>query len=101
MKKETKEEEVFSTRDLFLATTLITLKFYMVNIDYQIEGDKPVGYFNFELSEELEKAEKDYWQGRLLVEPRAWTTNFRGLKAQVYNIYKGPKSPISQKLEKN
>ena len=88
--------EIFSTRDLYLASTLISLKFYMLNIDYQVEGSKPVGYFNFEDTPELRKAETDYWQGRLMVEPRSFVDNLRGIKARVTNIYKGPRVDYSK-----
>jgi len=85
-------ENLFSTRDLYLAATLVTLKFYMNGVDFQIEGERsmPVGYFKFEESPELREAEKKFWQGLLAVEPRAFITNMRGLKAQVSNVYKGP-----------
>ncbi len=81
----------FSTRDLYLASALVSKKFYMSRVDFQLEGDKTVGYFNFENSQELEQTEKDYWQGKLLVEPREFVTAMRGLKAQVSNVYKNPR----------
>ena len=84
----------FSTRDLYLASTLVSLKFYMVGIDYQYEGERnqPVGYFKFEKTPELVEAEKKYWQGLLSIEPRTFVTNMRGLKSQVATVYKGPNS---------
>lgn len=90
--------KIFSTRDLYLASALVTLKFYVVNIDYQIEGEKnqPVGYFNFEETPELKEAEKKYWQGLLSIEPRTYINNMRGLKAQVIGTYKGPRVDRSQ-----
>jgi hypothetical protein len=88
------EPEVFSTRDIYLAATLITLKFQMISVDYQFEGarEMPVGYFQFEKSEELMSAEQGYWRGSLSVEPRAFVTNMRGLKAQTSNSLKSPHS---------
>ena len=84
----------FSTRDLNLATTLITLRFEMTGIDYQVEGEKqrPVGYFNFEDSMELQEATRKFWSGDLSVEPRNFMNNLRGLKAQINNFYKSPHS---------
>lgn len=92
------KQKIFSTRDLYLASVLTTLKFPMAGIDFQIEGEKnqPVGYFNFEDSVELRDAEKKYWQMMLSVEPRTYVNNLRGLKAQVTNIYKGPRVNLSQ-----
>ena len=42
--------KVFSTRDLYLASTLVTLHYELLGIDYQVEGikPKPIGYFKFE-----------------------------------------------------
>lgn len=82
-----KEKEIFSTRDIYLAATLITLKFQMLSVDYQYEGarEMPVGYFQFDKSEELIVTERNYWQGSLLIEPRQFVTNMRSLKAQTSN----------------
>lgn len=83
---------IFSTRDIYLASALITLGFSVESIDYQVEGDRsqPVGYFKFEESEELNNAQKDFWASRLLVEPRQFIASMRGLKAQLNNVYKSP-----------
>ena len=91
-------KKMFSTRDLYLASTLVSLKFYMVGVDYQIEGEKnkPVGYFNFEESPELIEATQKYLQGQLAIEPRIFITNLRSLKAQVTNIYKNPNVDMSK-----
>lgn len=84
--------EKFSTRDLYLASTLITLKFRMINIDYMIEGDKnqPIGYFLFENTPELQETKSKYAQGLLLVEPKSFVTNLRSLKSEIVNIYNNP-----------
>ncbi len=88
-----KENEVFSTRDIYLAATLITLGFGVTNINYQHEGtrEQPVGYFEFEKSDELIAVEQKYWKGDLAVEPRAFVTAMRGLKARVSNSFKNPR----------
>ena len=86
------DKKFYSTRDIYLASALITLKFFMAKIDYQIEGEKrlPVGYFSFENTPELQETEKKYWQGMISVEPRSFVTNLWSLKAQVANVYKNP-----------
>lgn len=83
---------IFSTRDIYLAATLVTLKFYLTGIDYQIEGDKnlPIGYFKFENNEEIQEAKSRYTQGLLLVEPKSFVTNLKSLKSEIVNIYKNP-----------
>jgi hypothetical protein len=86
------EHNIFSTRDLTLASTLVTLKFLMIGIDFQIEGGqkRPVGYFKFDATPELDATRRRYSQGLLSVEPKIFMTNLHGLKAEVENIYKSP-----------
>ena len=88
------KQENYSTRDIYLATTLTTLKFKMVGIDYQIEGERgmPVGYFMFERTPELIEAEQKFWRGEIAVEPRMFISNLRSIKAEINNIYKNPHS---------
>ena len=82
----------FATRDLYLASTLVTLKFSLLGIDYQIEGDKmnPVGYFRFDDTPELQDIRLKYNQGNLLVEPKAYITALKSLKSEIINLYRNP-----------
>lgn len=82
----------FSTRDIYLATTLVTLKFYLLGTDFQIEGDKnaPIGYFRFEDTPEIQEAKNKYVQGLLMVEPKTFITNLKSLKSEVSNVFKNP-----------
>lgn len=84
--------EDFSTRDLTLAATLVTLKFPIIGIDYQIEGTKsnPVGYFKFKDTADLREARQKFTQGMLAVEPRFFMTNIHALKAEVTNAMRNP-----------
>lgn len=86
------EENVFSTRDLYLAATLVTLKFPLTGIDYQIIGHtpKPIGYFKFEDTESLRDARQKYTQSLLMVEPKLFVTNMHSLKAEVTNAFTNP-----------
>lgn len=86
------DDNIFSTRDLTLAATLITLKFEMTGIDYQIEGTKsnPVGYFKFKESPRLKEARQKYTQSLLSLEPKLFMTNIHSLKAEVTNAFKNP-----------
>jgi len=92
------EDGVYSTRDLSLASTLITLKFYMKGIDYQIEGQKnqPVGYFKFEDTPELRDARQKYMQGLILVDPREFMQNVHMLKAEVQNMTLNPHNSVTR-----
>lgn len=86
------EENIFSTRDLTEAATLVTLKFPLIGIDYQIEGTKsnPIGYFKFEQSERLREARQKYMQQQISVEPKLFMTNIHALKADVTNAFRNP-----------
>jgi hypothetical protein len=91
------EQKIFSTRDLSLASTLTTLNFPLLGIDYQIEGEKnlPIGYFKFDDVPELQTVREKYLQGKLVVEPRAFVANMRSLKGEVTNAYKNPHNIIN------
>jgi hypothetical protein len=86
------DENIFSTRDLTIAAALLTHRFIYVGIDIQIEGHrgKPVGYFKFENTPELQEARARFARGDLMVEPKSFMTNVHALKSEVVNIYKNP-----------
>ena len=92
MDEETRQP--FMTRDLYLASTLVTLHFPLLGIDYQIEGikPKPIGYFKFEDTPELHTTRNDYNQSLLLVEPKLFISNLQSLKSEVVNMFENPKS---------
>lgn len=96
---EPKKDPIFSTRDIYLASTLITLKFPLLGIDMQIEGIKPrpIGYFKFTDTDDLRTIKSDYNQGRLLVEPRLFMNNLQSLKAEVVNFAQNPNSELYQR----
>lgn len=86
------ENEIFSSRDIYLAATLVTLKFEMIGIDYMISGSSnlPIGFFKFQNNSEIEKAKSMYIQGALLVEPKTFVTNLKSLKSEIQNRYSNP-----------
>jgi len=88
------ENNLYSTKDISLAATLMSLKFLMVGIDYQIEGLKnlPVGYFKFEDTDKLRDATRKYMQSMLMVEPRNFMSNIKTLKSEVQSIKDNPHS---------
>lgn len=92
------DSDLFSTPDIALASTLLCLKFVMLRVDYQIEGDRrsPKGYFCFDNSAELQEAYNKYWQGKLAIEPKEYELNRKGLLAQVNNTYKSPNSQFNR-----
>ena len=89
----TNEKEIYTTRDLYLASTLITLRFAWIGTDFQIEGERPrpVGYFKFEETPELLRTVQDYKRGKLAVEPKEFVTNMQMLKSDINEYYKNPR----------
>ena len=94
-----KEIELFSTKDLPLAASFVSLGLPVERIDYQIEVEKQrlTGYFGFEKTEELLKIEKDFLNGKLLIEPKTLFSNAKGLKSQVENRYSAPNQFFDKK----
>lgn len=86
------KEKIFSTRDLYLASVLVTLKFYMLGMDFVLEGQRnlPIGYFNFADSPSIQEAKTKYVQGLLSVEPKQFITNLKSLKSEIVNRYNNP-----------
>jgi hypothetical protein len=100
-KDEKNGKEVFSTRDLYLASVLVTLRFFNIGIDFQNEGVNrmPVGYFSFDKTPELIAASRKYAQGQLAVEPRLFITNLKALKSQCNDYYKSPNNYFGKEKE--
>jgi hypothetical protein len=92
------ENQLFSTRDIYLASTLVTLRFRLMGIDYQHEGikPKPIGYFKFEDTPLLHETRSKYNQSLLLVEPKLFISNLQSLKAEVVNMFQNPNSPANR-----
>ncbi len=84
--------KMYSTRDIALASVLITLGYELDRIDYQYEGSnrRPVGYFLFEETEDLMQVVHDFFKRKLAVEPDLFVYNMRKLKTQVVGTYKSP-----------
>lgn len=100
---EENERPPFSTRDLYLASTLVTLRFPLLGVDYQVEGikPKPIGYFKFEDSPELHKARNHYNQSLLMVEPKLFISNLQSLKSEVVNMFENPSSRAYDIIKKH
>jgi len=100
MENTENQKPPFSTRDLYLASTLVTLKFQLLGINYQIEGIKPrpIGYFDFENTPELCEARRKYNQGLVLVEPKMFISNLQSLKSEVVNMFQNPNSEVNHAL---
>ena len=96
MKKETTEveENLFYTREINLVATLLALDFKIIAVDYQAEGNnfRKTCYWGFEVSPELEKIEKEFWNGDVMVNARKFADSLRLLKAKLNNKENSPHS---------
>lgn len=86
------KNDIYVTRDLYLAAAFLTLKFDVLDINFQIEGRKPdpVGYFTFEKTKDLLEAETQYFKGNLALEPREYVGNMKALKSRISNASRNP-----------
>lgn len=89
-----KDETTYVTRDLWLSASLVALKFQKINVDYQLEGNRLVGYFMFEKTPELDKTIDKYWNGELSIEPKEFKNILQGLKSTVASVYKSPHTNV-------
>lgn len=90
--------QIFSTRDLYLAATLVYLHFKTEGIDLQISGVKArgIGFFKFIDTEELREARSQYNSGLIQVEPRMYISTLQSLKAEVVNLLENPTSDFNR-----
>jgi len=81
-----------TSRDIYFAAVLLTLRFNLKNIDFEINGPRRqlTGFFNFEESSQLDKARENFLNRELAVEPILFVSNLRGLKSRLTNAYKNP-----------
>ena len=79
------QNENFSTRDIYLSATLLSLKFSLVGMDMQLEGmrNQPIGYFLFQQTPELAEVERKYWARKIAIEPINFIDNLYKLKSEV------------------
>lgn len=85
------EPRLFSTRDIYLASVLITCGIPLANIDYTVEGreSKRIGIFVFLDTPEARKIESDYFNVEdFKVDIKKYTQNFKTLKSRTNNNYK-------------
>lgn len=71
---------MYSTSDLGLAAALVATGRPIEDITLT---DEKRGVFNFPDMDDLEFAVDDYWQGRLLVEPKTYQAKLKELKIRV------------------
>ncbi len=75
-----KNEEYYSTSDLYLVSTL-TLWFPIESLD-KSNPEKTI--FNFLLTTHFQETINKYWRNELLVEPKALLNNLKVIKTRLY-----------------
>jgi hypothetical protein len=80
-------EEYFSSRDIYLASTLVSLGFKVEGTDVEQIGVNPrlISYWKFKDSPELREAKRMYASSELLVEPKLLFSTMQALKAECMN----------------
>lgn len=76
------EESHYETQDLCLASTLVTNDFQIAEI--YLNGRK--GIFCFEQGQELSNTINDYWEGRVVVEPKKFFHTIRNIKNRLTDL---------------
>lgn len=91
-KKETIETSYnnpnFSTRDITLVATLKTLGHEVLFVEFQFENGRDVGYFSFENSQKLDKNLQDFYNNKILVEPKSFMGELKSAKSRVTSFFK-------------
>jgi len=89
---ENLKDQYYSTRSILLASTLLSLKFYLSGVDFQFEGEnnRPVAYFLFEKNNDLNDAIGKYHRYALAIEPHAFNMSMRSIREMIANEYKKP-----------
>jgi len=85
------EPKLFSTRDIYLASVLVTMDIPLYNLDFTTEGreSKRIGIFVFLDTPELRKIEQDYFNiPDFKVDIKKYTMNMKSLKSRTNNSYK-------------
>ena len=80
--------ETFSTCDIVLASTLLTLKFPVLDYEIEYRGSKTnsTTYFLFEDSARFQDAKMKITNKLVTVEPYTFHSNLRMLKSQIRNF---------------
>lgn len=80
--KNNYQSEPFITADLSLASSLLTLGYEIWNLD---KTNPQKAQFIFQRSSGLDLAVKQYWDGKLRINPRLFFDNQKMLKNRLYS----------------
>lgn len=75
------EKGFFSTNDLALSSALLALDFIMCDLDF---SDPKKATFVFVEDQELREAVRNYWDNKLMVNPRTYFNTLKDLKSRIY-----------------
>lgn len=75
------EKGLFTTNDLALSSALLALNFTICDLDFT---DPRKATFVFVEDQDLREAIQDYWNNKLLVNPRTYFNTLKDLKSRIY-----------------
>lgn len=76
----------FTTHDLCLAATLVTLDFNLNELRREEDGKRTLFVFGNNQSSDIEKdVMNDYWNSKVTVEPIKFFQSIRTIKNRLYN----------------
>lgn len=79
--KITREENLYHTSDLALATVL-SLSYPIESVD---KSNPRKAQFSFQRDKNLDELIEGYWRGEVKVEPQLFFQQLRVMKARIYN----------------
>lgn len=81
MKRSTPYIDTYSTKDVYLASTIIASGFRLLDI---VRNERQCTFI-FESTADLENVVADYWSGNLRTDPKFLFNAFKELKNRMYN----------------
>ena len=70
------------TTDFGLAVTLLNAGYYLEHI----KNNNGNCIFIFRSKKDLDKVAQDYWNGKLLVDPKTFLNEIKNLKTRMYSV---------------
>lgn len=82
MKLDDKDISFFQTSEFGLVATLLCSDFYVDHVD---DSNSSRVIFFFKQSDKLADTLKNYWEGKLRIEPKTYWNTLRELKGRIRN----------------
>jgi hypothetical protein len=77
-------DELMDTQDMGLAVALLCKNYELVDLERPLSGKRIT--FRFQGKNGLNQAARDYWSGKLLVDPKQYWNESKNLKTRLYSL---------------